>query len=251
MISAPRLRMALASSTFPRVRPSSSSLLPLAAICSRVRPVRSAVPASLPRMPLLASRPMVAARSSSGTPRFRAIGAAYFSDSPRSSTVWLDLFADWVSTSTTRAVSPVCSPKARRLSAAMLPISSKVMDVASAPRTMPPSASVVSFALNPARLSAVASIATSVGVPAATAATASISLRSTSNEPAPPSIADALRSSASNLPNCMVMPCIARPMPAAANPLARLCPSDLPAFCAVPSTPLSFASSFWISEPYR
>ena len=235
--------IAFCSATFPRVRPWISSSAPPAAVCSRNRPIRKPVPASLPRMPALAISAIMPARSCMFTPSVRATGAAYFIDSPTSSTVWFDLFAVWVRMSTTRPVSVVASPNARRLSAAMLPISSNDTAVASAPRTIPRSDCVVSSALKPALLNAVASAATSVGVPAATAATASISLRSAPNAPALPSIAAAFRTSASNLPACAVIPRSAWPIPAAARPAASCLPSDSPAWRAGPSRPRRRCSS--------
>ena len=195
-------------------------------------------------MPALAIRPRVAARSSMETPSVRATGALYFMDSPMSNTVWLDLLEDCVRMSTTRLTWLVSRPNARMLSAAILPISSNDTAVASAPRTMPARDCVVSWAVNPARLSDVASAATSVGVPAAAAATFSISFCSTLNDPAPPSMAAAFRTSASNRPACIVICCSPRPIPAAARPVASFLPSESPAAAAVPSSPRSFPSSF-------
>ena len=110
----------------------------------------SVVPAWLPLMPTLPSRPAMAAVSSSESPAMRATGATYFMVSPKSSMFVLAVAHVSANTSATRVICSACRPNAERMSEEMSAARPRSVAVAAARFSTPGSAAMFSLALNPA-----------------------------------------------------------------------------------------------------
>ena len=110
----------------------------------------SVVPAWLPLMPTLPSRPAMAAVSSRDRPAMRATGATYFMVSPRSSILTLAVAQVRARVSATRVISSACMPNAERMSEDMSAARPRSVAVAAARFSTPGSAAMFSFAENPA-----------------------------------------------------------------------------------------------------
>ena len=141
---------------------SSCSFSPLAAEITPRR--RRAVPASLPWMPTLPSTPRMAAVSSSDRPSSFATGPAYFSDSPRPSTVLNVLLAVAVSTSAALVASVAPSPNCRSVAAMMPAERAASVPVARERSSTAPVMFSISFGEKPARPSSVMRFATCTAV---------------------------------------------------------------------------------------
>ena len=110
----------------------------------------SVVPAWLPLMPTLPSRPAMAAVSSSESPAMRATGATYFMVSPKNSMFVLAVAHVSANTSATRVICSACRPNAERMSEEISAARPRSVAVAAARFSTPGSAAMFSLALNPA-----------------------------------------------------------------------------------------------------
>ena len=131
-------------------------------------------------MPALVIRPIATPRSSTETPSTFATGAAYLKASPIPVTEVAELLAPCTRASTTRAASDACRPKPLIVAPTTSPMVSKLVPVASAPRTIAGRALSTWETLKPARTRLVAISATCCVVPAASMPTRSITAASRS-----------------------------------------------------------------------
>ena len=135
-----------------KVMPSSSMTPSMSSVglTRRVRAPRSVVPAWLPLMPALESKPIAAAVSSIEIPIALATGATYFIASPVSATAAFVRLAFSASTSATCPASEASRPKPRRVDAAISALDARSSPAAAARSIRPGVASMISLVVKPA-----------------------------------------------------------------------------------------------------